>query len=97
MTRKEKERIIRQAVGCSELLLQLAEECAELCQAALKYRLVLADVDSAPVVEEEGLANLKEEAADVSLLLDILFSEEAKAEIEKRENFKLDRWIGRIK
>ena len=79
MTRKEKERTIRQAVGCSELLLQLA------------------DVDSAPVVEEEGLANLKEEAADVSSLLDILFSEESKVEIEKRENFKLDRWIGRMK
>lgn len=91
MTRKEKERTIRQAVGCMELLPQLAEECAELCQAALKYCRAVADVDSAPAEEEEALASLIEEAADVSLALDFLLSEEAKAEIEKRENYKLDR------
>lgn len=88
MTRKEKERMIKRVVSRVELLLQLAEECTELCQATLEYHQTFA---------EEALASLIEEAADVSLLLDILLSEEAKAEIEKRENYKLDRWIGRLK
>lgn len=52
-----------------EILAQLAEEAAELAQAALKLRRALDDVNPTPVITEEARKHLIEEIADVDLCL----------------------------
>ncbi len=54
---------IADKVGIEEVACQLAEECNELAQAALKYRRVLHG--TTPVSDEEALAKLAAEIADV--------------------------------
>lgn len=49
----------------TELLAQLAEEAAELAQAALKLRRVLDGTNPTPTTEEDCRKNLNEELADV--------------------------------
>ena len=63
-----------------EILAQLAEECAELAQAALKLRRALDGTNPTPKSEENCREALREEIADVLLCL---------SEIE-------DTWIGRV-
>lgn len=66
-------KLIKQKVKLDELLLGLAEEAAELSQAALKYRRILYGVNNpTPVTESDGYENLCEELADVSLLAETL-------------------------
>ena len=48
-------------------LIQLAEEAAELSQAAIKYVRVLRE--ETPVTKEDALQNLTEEVADVSVCM----------------------------
>ena len=43
-----------------ELLLQLAEECAELSQAALKLRRALTGINPTPITEDEARENLQQ-------------------------------------
>lgn len=57
-----------------EILAQLAEDAAELSQAALKMRRALSGVNPTPVTEAEAWDNLVEEHADVSLCLCTLFT-----------------------
>lgn len=47
-----------------DILCQIAEEAAELAQAALKLRRVIAGTNPTPVSEEEAVDNLIEEYAD---------------------------------
>lgn len=54
---------IRKKVPRSELMAQLAEETAELAQAALKLRRVMDTVNPTPVSEKEALNGLYEEIA----------------------------------
>ena len=56
----------------SEVLAQLAEEAAELAQAALKLRRALGGPNPTRVSVEEARAALIEEAADVDLCMDLL-------------------------
>lgn len=49
----------------TEILAQLAEECAELSQAALKLRRVLDKTNPTPVTEQEARNQLIEEISDV--------------------------------
>ena len=63
-----------------EILAQLAEECAELAQAALKLRRALDGTNPTPKSEENCREAFREEIADVLLCL---------SEIE-------DTWIGRV-
>lgn len=51
----------------AEILAQLAEEAAELAQAALKLRRALDGVNPTPVSVDEAFNNLIEEMADVDL------------------------------
>jgi NTP pyrophosphatase (non-canonical NTP hydrolase) len=53
------------------LLCQIAEEAAELAQAALKYRRTMSEENPTPVQTVEALRHLLEEAADVQLALDV--------------------------
>lgn len=54
------------------LLEQLLEECGELIQAAAKRLRILRNESPTPVTEEENKAQLNEEAADVSLIINVL-------------------------
>lgn len=56
---------ITDILGEAEVLAQLAEEAAELAQAALKLRRVLDGRNLTPVTEQEARQNLMEEYTDV--------------------------------
>lgn len=97
MTEYELEHKIANSVPHGELLAELAEECTELAQAALKYRRAagMATANPTPTTEEEAYISMEEEMADVLTTMAVLyragFSYPA-AEI----NYKLTRWAERI-
>lgn len=77
-----------------DLLEQLAEESAELSQAALKLiRARGMSQNPTPISEDEALASLKEEANDVLIVLEILGFCDQSAVCDWR---KLVRWAERI-
>ena len=59
-------------IGLPALLEQLAEECAELAQASLKYARLLRGENPTPKTEQECLESLTEEMADVELCNSLL-------------------------
>lgn len=81
----------------AELLAQLAEEAAELTHAALKLRRKFDATNPTPVTMDEALENLKEELADVKLLVTIIGFDEFDAEIYDIMRAKLERWVQRLK
>lgn len=58
---------IKHKMPVTELLAGLAEECAELAQAALKLRRVFDGTNPTPVSEEDAMEKFYEEIADVKL------------------------------
>ena len=77
-----------------DLLEQLAEESAELAQAALKFiRAKEMSQNPTPISKDEALASLKEEANDVLIILEILGLCDQSAVRDWR---KLARWANRI-
>lgn len=87
-------------LSTQELLTGLAEEAAELAQAALKYRRTFTNVNPTPVTGPEAYEKLLEEIADVELYLDQLqlgyrFSDASKKITQIKER-KLERWKGRM-
>ena len=88
---------IRECLGRTELLAQLAEESAELAQAALKFRRVLTGENPTPMTATDAIEHLTEEMADVELCISMLcgdYEEKRKAEIKAR---KTTRWESRLK
>ena len=79
-----------------ELLAQLAEECAELSQAALKLRRALTGINPTPVTADEARRNLVEEAADVYNVLGLLLDAADNAEIYSIIRRKKARWLNRL-
>ena len=63
---------IKEKVGITELLAGLAEEAAELAQAALKYRRALDQSNPTPIDEDTAYEHLMEECADVKLYFSML-------------------------
>ena len=59
-----------------EILAQMAEECSEAAQAALKLRRARSGVNPTPTSEKEAFENLVEELADVYLCAIVLFGGE---------------------
>lgn len=88
---------IRSRVPQEELLAQLAEEAAELTHATLKLRRVLDGTNPTPVSSMDALQAIKEEIADVTLLVQLLGLDYNGGEIEQIRDRKLQRWVGRIK
>lgn len=84
------------ALGQTELLSQLTEECGELIQAAQKLRRVL--VGTTPVSRDKALQDLTEEASDVVLILDMLAGMKLldRAGVRFIGRYKTDRWYARI-
>ena len=63
---------ILEMIGTAALLEQLAEESAELAQAALKMARKLRGENPTPKSRADCIANLQEEIADVELCISIL-------------------------
>jgi transcriptional regulator with XRE-family HTH domain len=61
---------IEQLIGTPAVLEQLAEECAELGQAALKLARKMRGENPTPKTQDELLENLTEEVADVLLCIE---------------------------
>ena len=80
----------------AELLCQLAEESAELAQAALKERRALEDDNPTPVSYTDAHANLLEEVADVYVSLGELLSLEDWERVARIREEKENRWIRRL-
>jgi NTP pyrophosphatase (non-canonical NTP hydrolase) len=83
---------IRDKVGEAELLAQMAEEAAELSQAALKLRRKLDGSNPTPKTERELRANLDEELADVAVCVSAL-ELDTKWELMRK---KICRWVERL-
>ena len=92
----ETETKIMEHIGESEMLCQLAEEAAELSQAALKLRRALVCNNPTPVTADEARRNLVEEAADVYNVLGLLLDAEDNAEIYEIIRRKKARWLNRL-
>ena len=90
--------IIKQ-IGIPAMLEQLAEECAELSQAALKLARIRRGENPTPKTEEECLAALTEEIADVELCISELMMKDfvdynkVMDIIDQKEK----RWLNRLK
>ncbi len=86
---------VLEMLGREELLAQLAEECAELGQAALKLRRVLDKRNPTPVTLVDAELALTEEFADV-LLCGILAGADDWPDVATTIRRKVPRWVGRL-
>ena len=89
---------IRAHLDQAELLTQLAEEAAELAQAALKLRRARTRVNPSLVGSIEALDNLLEELADVSVCVRVLGLDRGPNldQVHTIMDKKLERWATRL-
>lgn len=93
----ERDKEIMSLMGECEMLSQLAEECCELGQAALKLRRVLDGRNPTPKTEEEARENLLEEISDVWNVVDFILPETDRGEIALITERKRNRWLSRLR
>lgn len=86
---------INGAVGSKELAVGLAEECAELAQAAIKFRRCFSKENPTPKPLDEVIDNFYEEVADVILYLDAMSVNWGTVHGHYLQ--KLDRWHRRLR
>ena len=81
------------------LFVQLAEECDELGQAALKMFRILDGRNPTPVPIDQAIADIFEEIADVLGVLRTLelTGAEYAAQYGQISSDKFERWVGRLK
>lgn len=85
-------------IGMPAYLEQLAEESAELAQAALKYARLLREENPTTKTEDGCIENLAEELADVSVCSrEILENDWFASRFFKYEKFKRERWERHLK
>lgn len=93
------ESIIR-ALPMEERLAQLAEECGELCRAALKLRRAMGGANPTPLSEADTRKQMLEEIADVMTCVDVILMDmdtrAAVDQIETTMTEKAERWAGRL-
>ena len=89
---------VRMHLGTPELLTQLAEECSELAQAALKLRRSITGINPTPMVEEVARSALIEEIADLFVCLDALGiqTDEYEDLVIRIWDEKMARWAKRL-
>ena len=84
--------------GKEYMLRQMAEECSELSQAALKY--IRAARKETPMRIDEAIEHLTEEIADVSLIIDAVSATVLNwrdvNDVQAIKEQKLDRWKKRM-
>ena len=98
-TAKENAQIVRVKLPFTERLAQLAEEAAELSQAALKLRRAITGVNPTPVTIYDASCKLGEEIADVYACLDALsVANDPKSikDIKSMAAIKMARWADRL-
>lgn len=83
-------------IGEAAALEQLAEEAAELAQAALKLARVTRGVNPTPVSREHAFDALVEELADVKLCVNVLESAYGNIDTEGTVAVKYQRWLHRL-
>lgn len=89
--------IIQAKVTEDELLCQMAEEAAELAQAALKLRRAITGKNPTPVSVDDAKTALLEEIADVELCQWALrLSADHQVIINQIVGTKLKRWVDRL-
>lgn len=92
---------IKALVPRGEILAQLAEECAELGQAALKLRRALTGDNPTPVSADDAEDHLWEEVADVILCVNLLGEwpviDGVGSAIEEQMDKKEARWARRLR
>lgn len=93
---KQKE-YVRAHTNDADLLCQLAEESAELAQAALKLRRTMTGVNPTPVSMKDALKAYQEEIADVLLCLYVLGYDPKTTGAHEAMEYKLTRWVTRLK
>lgn len=93
MTYQEKRNFVRLSIKFVALYEQLAEECSELTQAALKMARIMRGDNPTPVTQNEASAAIEEEYTDVELCAGLL-GLKCNPYIATE---KLDRWVERIK
>lgn len=88
---------VLEMIGTAALLEQLAEESAELAQAALKMARQLRNENPTPKTHADCVSNLQEEIADVELCISILPAAlHDPAEVGKTITAKHRRWNERL-
>ena len=92
MTREEAKAVVLSNLSERALLEQLAEECAELSQAALKMIRARGNGNSTPVDADHAYEAMREEAGDVVLLLELLRVNPLTSSMDA----KMTRWSNRI-
>lgn len=85
-----------------DILCQIAEEAAELAQAALKLRRAITQTNPTPVTVEQAADNLIEEYGDtvvacVAYFMKHDFIDRKYVDILEKSNTKYSRWAQRIK
>ena len=92
---------IAETLSDEDILCQIAEEAAELAQAALKLRRAIAGTNPTPASEDEALHNLYEEIIDVPLAEKVYFEKNKHEHLLGASgliaNGKAYRWAQRIK
>lgn len=94
---EDAEGYIQSRLSKPEILCQLAEEAAELAQAALKLRRALDGTNPTPVSKDAAAEALLEEFADVTLCGRLLLSKEQTDEMKAIRKRKQARWVARLK
>lgn len=97
MTQIDKLRVIRDHLSEEDILCQLAEEAAEVSQAALKLRRAITRTNPTPIDAETAKNKLLEEIADVVITLDVMMGDADWNVIWAFSVRKLDRWVERLK
>lgn len=89
---------ISEIIGQPALLEQLAEECNELAQCALKLARKMRGDNPTPKTEAEIKENLQEEIADVQLCISMIMSDGLfdSNEMISVAQWKLARWYVRL-
>lgn len=91
---------IRSRLSRTEILAQLAEECSELAQAALKLRRAIRGDNPTPVTVDEAEAKVTEEVADVLLCImaagDYVQNMIVDRELKRIMDKKASRWVFRL-
>lgn len=87
---------IQRMLPVEELLCQLAEECNELGQAALKLRRALDGTNYTPVSVVQAYEHLDEEVADIILCLNVIGAKND-SNCVARQKKKAKRWASRLR